>query len=94
MPAGGTQRVAFRISGTLYRVTVTGAGTFNAAGIYGRLQVRGKGTLNVNGVRSHWNGPVKLGKAPRDVRKLFQLAVSGAPPPAPPAPPDARRTTR
>ena len=71
--------MAFRISGTLYRVTVTGSSTFNAAGIYGRLQVRGKGTLSVNGVRSRWNGPASnLGKVPRDVKKLFQLAVSRA----------------
>ena len=76
VPAGGTKSTAFRISGTLYRVTVTGASTFNAAGIYGRLQVRGKGTLIVNGVRSRWNGPaINLGQVPKDVRKLFQLAV-------------------
>ena len=88
MPAGGTQRVAFRISGTLYRVTVTGSGTFNAAGIYGRLQTKGKGTLSVNGQRLRWNlPPIKLGKVPRDVRELFQLAASGQPPPALPAPP-------
>ena len=49
VPAGGTRSVAFRISGTLYRVTVTGASTFNAAGVYGRLQLRGKGTLTING---------------------------------------------
>ena len=57
MPAGGTKSTAFRISGTLYRVTVTGASTVNGAGVYGRLQVRGKGTLMLNGVRMHWNGP-------------------------------------
>ena len=82
VPAGGTTRVAFRISGTLYRVTVTGSSTFNAAGVYGRLQVRGKGTLTVNGVRSRWNGPaIKLGKVPKDVKKLFQLAAAGLPVP-------------
>jgi hypothetical protein len=88
VPAGGTSRVAFRISGTLYRVTVTGASTFNAAGVFGRLQVRGKGTLNVSGARSKWNVPaVNFGRVPKDVRKLFQLAASGQPVPAPPAPP-------
>jgi hypothetical protein len=94
VPAGGTKSTAFRISGTLYRVTVTGAGTFNAAGIYGRLQVRGKGTLIVNGVRDRWNGPnVTLGKVPREVKKLFRLALTGAPPPAPPPPPATVPTT-
>jgi hypothetical protein len=88
VPAGGTPRVAFRISGTLYRVTVLGASTFNAAGVYGRLQLRGKGTLTVNGVKSRWGGPAsKLGKVPRAVRPLFELAATGAPPPAPPEPP-------
>jgi hypothetical protein len=88
VPAGGTRSTAFRISGTLYRVTVTGASTFNAAGIYGRLQVRGKGTLIVNGVRTRWNGPATpLGKVPKEVKKLFQLALTGAPPPAEPVPP-------
>ena len=93
-PPGGTKSTAFRISGTLYRVTVTGASTFNAAGVYGRLQVRGKGTLIVNGVRMRWNGPSSiLGKVPKDIRKLFQLAMSGAPPPAPPIPPVTVPTT-
>lgn len=88
VPAGGTQRVAFRISGTLYRVTVTGSGTFNAAGVFGRLQTRGKGTLSVNGQRLRWNlPPIKLGKVPKDVKELFQLAASGQPPPPLPAPP-------
>ena len=98
VPAGGASRVAFRISGTLYRVTVLGSSTFNAAGVYGRLQVRGKGTLTVNGVRSRWNGPASNpGKVPRDIRKLFQLAVSGQPPPVtvptPPDPPPPPATT-
>ncbi|HET6173891.1 MAG TPA: hypothetical protein VFD90_14870 [Gaiellales bacterium] len=94
VPAGGSKSAAFRISGTLYRVTVTGASTFNAAGIYGRLQARGKGTLIVNGERSHWNVPLgNLGKVPKDVKKLFQLALSGAPPPAPPIPPTTVPTT-
>jgi hypothetical protein len=88
VPAGGAKSVAFRISGTLYRVTVTGASTFNAAGIYGRFQARGKGTVIVNGERMRWNMPLgNLGKIPRDVKKLFQFALTGAPPPAPPAPP-------
>lgn len=89
VPAGGAKSVAFRISGTLYRVTVTGSSTVNAAGIYGRLQARGKGTVIVNGERTRWNVPLgNLGKIPRDVKKLFQLALTGAPPPAPPAPPE------
>jgi hypothetical protein len=89
VPAGGATRVAFRISGTLYRVSVTGASTFNAAGIFGRLQLRGKGTVSVNGVRSRWGGPAtNLGKVPKDVKKLFQLAASGQPVPVPQAPAD------
>jgi hypothetical protein len=92
--AGGAKSTAFRISGTLYRVTLTGASTFNGAGIYGRLQVRGKGTLIVNGVRGRWNGPnTLLGKVPRDVKKLFQFALTGEPPPAPPIPPPIVPTT-
>jgi len=88
VPAGGAKSTAFRISGTLYRVTVTGASTVNAAGIYGRLQARGKGTVIVNGERMRWNVPLgNVGKVPRDVKKLFQLALTGAPPPVPPAPP-------
>ena len=99
VPAGGTTRVAFRISGTLYRVTVTGSSTFNAAGVFGRLQVRGKGTVSVNGTRSRWTGPASnLGKVPRDLKKLFQLAVAGLPvpvvtPPPPPDPPPPPATT-
>ena len=99
VPAGGTTRVAFRISGTLYRVTVTGSSTFNAAGVFGKLQVRGKGTLSVNGTRSRWTGPAStLGKVPRDVKKLFQLAAAGLPvpvvtPPPPPDPPPTPTTT-
>ena len=94
VPAGGTKSTAFRISGTLYRVTVTGASTFNGAGIYGRLQVRGKGVQIVNGARSRWNGPNSLvARPPKDIRKLFQLALSGAPPPAPPPPPTTVPTT-
>jgi hypothetical protein len=88
-PAGGAKSMVFRISGTLYRVTVLGSGTYNALGVYGRLQVRGvKSSLTVNGAKTRWNGPaIKLGKVPKAVRDLFQLALSGAPPPAPPAPP-------
>jgi len=94
VPAGGTKSTAFRISGTLYRVTVTGASTFNGAGIYGRLQVRGKGVQIVNGVRSRWNGPANVvARPPKDVRKLFQLALTGAPPPAPPPPATTVPTT-
>ena len=84
-PAGGAKSVAFRISGTLYRVTVYGSSTFNAAGVYGRLQVRGKGTLTVNGRKARWTNPaVRLGKVPKDVKPLFELAALGLPPPAPP----------
>ena len=87
-PAGGTRSVAFRVSGSLYRVTVTGSSTYNAFGVYGRLVLRGKGTLSVNGQRSHWGGlATKLGKVPKAIRPLYQLAVLGAPPPAPPEPP-------
>jgi hypothetical protein len=94
VPAGGTKSTAFRISGTLYRVAVTGASTFNGAGIYGRLQVKGKGVQIVNGVRSRWNGPNSLvARPPKDIRKLFQLALSGAPPPTPPPPPTTVPTT-
>jgi hypothetical protein len=94
VPAGGSKSTAFRISGTLYRVAVTGSSTVNGAGVYGRLQVRGKGTLMLNGVRMRWNGPRSdLGKVPKDVKKLFQLAMSGAPPPAPPPPPATVPTT-
>jgi hypothetical protein len=99
VPAGGASRVAFRISGTLYRVTVTGSSTFNAAGVFGRLQARGKGTMNVNGVRSRWSGPaITVGRVPKDVKKLFQAAAAGQPvpvvtPPAPPDPPSPPATT-
>jgi hypothetical protein len=86
--------LGYKISGTLYRVTLTGATTFNAAAIYGRLQVRGKGTLLVNGVRSRWNGPATLlGRPPKDIRKLFQYALTGAPPPVDPPPPATTPTT-
>jgi hypothetical protein len=89
VPAGGAKSMAFRISGTLYRVTITGASTYNAIGVYGRLQVRGaKSALTVNGQKSRWNGPaIKLGKVPKPIKDLFQLAVAGAPLPPPPAPP-------
>lgn len=98
VPAGGTQRVAFRISGSLYKVTVAGSGTFNAAGVFGRLQTKGKGALSVNGQRLRWNlPPIKLGKVPKDVKDLFRLAASGQPPPpalpAPPPPPPEPITT-
>jgi hypothetical protein len=88
-PAGGAKSMAFRISGTLYRVTVLGSSTYNAIGVYGRLRVSGvKSSLTVNGKKVRWNGPaIKLGKVPRPVRDLFELALTGAAPPAPPAPP-------
>jgi hypothetical protein len=91
VPAGGAkpgQGMGFKISGSLYRATVLGSVKVNAAGVYGRLQLRGKGTLSVNGERGRWNGPnLSFGKVPKDVKKLFQFAVTGAPPPAAPAPP-------
>jgi hypothetical protein len=94
VPAGGAPRVAFRISGTLYRVTVTGASTFNAAGVFGRLQVRGKGTLTVSGKKDRWNGPaIRLGKVPKALRPLFELAATGAPPPVPQVPPTTPAVT-
>jgi hypothetical protein len=88
VPAGGTARTAFRISGTLYRVTVQGSSTFNAAGVWGRLQVRGKGTLTVNGKRERWAGPaIRLGKVPKAQKALFELALAGAPAAVPTSPP-------
>jgi hypothetical protein len=88
-PAGGAKSLAFRLSGSAYRVVVQGSSTYNAVGVYGRLQVRGKGTITVNGSRRKaWNGPlVKLGKIPKAVRDAVQLAGDAAPLPAPPAPP-------
>ena len=44
-PAGGAKSMVFRVSGTLYRVTVLGASTVQRLGVYGRLLVRGKSTL-------------------------------------------------
>ena len=99
VPAGGASRVAFRISGTLYRVTVTGSSTFNAAGVYGRLQVRGKGTLTVNGVRSRWNGPASnLGQGAEGRQEALPARGRAAsrrpsPPPPPPDPPPPPRDT-
>jgi hypothetical protein len=96
VPAGGTGRTAYRISGSVYRVVTTGATTFNAAGVYGRLQLRGKGTLTVNGHRNHWNGPaLKLAEPPKAVRALYRLAVQGAPPPdaTPVSPPPTTTVT-
>ena len=59
-----------------------GSGNVNAAGVYGRLQARGKGTLSVNGEKLRWNSPLgNLGKVPRDLKKMFQFALTGAPPP-------------
>ena len=100
VPAPGTKPrvgMGFKISGTLYRATVVGSANVNAAGVYGRLQARGKGTLSVNGEKLHWNTPLgNIGRVPRDLKKLFQLALTGAPPPAvtdPPAPPPPPATT-
>ena len=93
VPAGGTKSTAFRISGTLYRVTVTGASTFNGAGIYGRLQVRGKGVQIVNGVRSRWNGPKALWPGRPRTSGSSSSRFTGAPPPAPPPPATTVPTT-
>jgi hypothetical protein len=94
VPAGGTQRTVYRISGSVYRVVITGATTFNAAGVFGRLQLRGRGTLTVNGHKNHWNGPpLRLSDPPKAVRPLFRLAVQGVPPPVTtPVPPPATTT--
>jgi hypothetical protein len=93
VPAGGAERTAFRISGTLYRVTVQGSGTFNAAGVWGRLQVRGKGTLTVNGKRTRWPATVKLGKVPKAQKSAYELAQSGAPIAVQPPPASSPVTT-
>jgi hypothetical protein len=95
VPAGGTKSVAFRISGSLYRVTVTGSSTYNAVGVYGRLQLRGKGTLTVNGGRKlKWGPPAtKLGKVPKAFKDTFELAANGSPLPPPVLPPDPPPTT-
>ena len=94
VPAGGAIKTAFKLTGTLYRVTISGAATFNASGVYGRLQLRGKGTLSVNGRKDRWNGPaLKLAVVPKASRPLYQLAVAGTPPPAPPVPPTTTPTT-
>jgi hypothetical protein len=96
VPGGGTQRTAYRISGSVYRLVITGATTFNASGVYGRLQLRGKGTLAVNGHRNHWNGPaIKLSDPPKAVKQLYRLAVAAAQPPqtAPPEPPPTTTAT-
>jgi hypothetical protein len=91
VPAPGTKPrvgMGFKISGTLYRAVMVGSVNANGAGVYGRLQVRGKGTLSVNGEKLRWNTQLgNIGKIPKDVKKLFQLALGGGPPPAPPAPP-------
>jgi hypothetical protein len=89
-PAGGAKSLAFRLSGSAYRVTVQGSSTYNAVGVYGRLlQVRGKGTITVNGGRRKaWNIPiVKLGKIPKAVREAVEAAAIPAPLPAAPEPP-------
>jgi hypothetical protein len=95
VPAGGTKSVAFRISGSVYRVTVLGSSTYNAVGVYGRLQLRGKGTLTVNGGRKlKWGPPaIKLGKVPKAVKDTFELAALGSPLPPPAIPPDPPPTT-
>ena len=88
-PAGGAKvGLAFRISGSVYRVTVTGSSAINAVGVYGRVQLRGKGSLTVDGKKNRWNTPaIKLKKIPRALRAQWEQAWFNAPPPAPPAPP-------
>jgi hypothetical protein len=95
VPAGGTKSVAFRISGSVYRVTVTGASTYNAVGVFGRLQLRGKGTLTVNGGRKvKWGPPAtKLGRVPKAFKDPYDLAAQGLPVPPPVLPPDPPPTT-
>ena len=102
VPAPGTKAkvgMGFKISGSLYRATILGSANVNAAGVYGRLQARGKGTLSVNGEKLRWNSPLgNIGKIPKDLKKMFQFALTGAPPPAapapaPPPPPPATTTT-
>jgi hypothetical protein len=91
VPAPGTKPrvgMGFKISGTLYRATMVGSVNVNGAGVYGRLQARGKGTLSVNGAKLRWNTPLgNIGKIQKDLKKLFQFALTGAPPPAAPVPP-------
>ena len=66
VPAGGAQSIAYRISGSVYHVVITGSTTFNAAGVFGRLVLRGKGTLTINGRKNRWNGPpIKLCEPPK-----------------------------
>jgi hypothetical protein len=92
VPAGGTNRMIFRITGTLYTVRLFGSALYNGIGVYGRLQLRGggpKATLVVNGKKLRWGPPAnKLGRVPRPLRDLYELAVLGAPVPLPPAPPE------
>jgi hypothetical protein len=100
--AGSRNGLGFRISGSMYRMTITGAGNYNGR-VYGRLHLRGKGTLTVNGKKNRWNGPaIKLGKVPKDLRSLLEPAFKGEPPPQqepespvvlPPATTDQARTT-
>jgi hypothetical protein len=88
-PAGSTKGLGFRITGSVYRLTVTGSSSLSAFGVYGRLQLRGKGTLSVDGIKNRWNAPwIKLRKIPRAVRTQWDLAFANAPVPAPPAPPE------
>ena len=55
-PAAPSRASAFRISGSVFRVMVTGS-ALNALGVYGRVQLRGKGTLTVDGGKSAGTGP-------------------------------------
>jgi hypothetical protein len=93
-PAGSRSGLGFRLSGSIYRVTVTGSSALNALGVYGRVQLRGKGTLSVDGGKNRWNGPwVKLKKVPKAIRAQWDLAVANAPLPPPPVPPAPPATT-
>ena len=87
-PAGSRTGLGFRISGSIFRVTVTGSSQINAFSVFGRVQLRGKGTLSVDGAKNRWNGPaIKLRKIPKAIRPQFDLAAASGPIPAPPAPP-------
>ena len=91
--------LGFRVSGSVYRLTVTGSSSLNALGVYGRVQLRGKGTLSVDGARIAGTGPPSSSRRSR--RRSAPSGTGGrhaalpAPPaqPVPPAPP-ATTTTR
>lgn len=88
-PAGSNKGLGFRISGSVYRLTVTGSSSLSAFGVYGRVLLRGKGTLSVDGVKNRWNGPqIRLKRIPKAVRAEWDVAFANGPVPVPPAPPE------